>query len=576
MPDASSLLAGYPDATLRLEHSVGPAEGPASADASASPGASPAPVEVGRVKFAGPFVIGVACLGDGQILVQLTSPDADFPYTQAPAPCDGTPVHAEYLAEPFDPASSGDVVTVTVSPGTSWRLAIGEYPAALLTPPSFEPIELTDGWSLVSNGQATLSSTNGGARVTMPDDATRAGVLVQCQGAGPVSITVDGSPATAVDCGPSGTTRRLEFPAVGGEPLSVQATMNGNRVWLRMIIEADAGLGSTYPSAPPMPATVAAAPYVAPDASVVGFGRLGSDRQTILPIEGARPGRPAGDLLPVAVSSESVGARLDLVSVSGGEVLRTLTTIPAPAFIFDSWADATHEHVYYGVADDTGVGFHRVAVDGTGDQIVASVEDGSSGFTADLALDESVFIVDACFEGRGCARTVVDTATGTARTVDREGASLCEIFGIVDGTIFGSTRSVCAADSATDLIAVTVDGGEPTMLAPNVARSSLSGAFVVPTSVGPKLVLGGLAGPDDMPWDVLDVATGKTSILSVGAVPLGPADLRLPGGWILLTGGMMGDFPWQKAFDRPVPILVNLVTGERIELVNLPHWTGNY
>jgi len=53
-------------------------------------------------------------------------------------------------------------------------------------------------------------------------------------------------------------------------------------------------------------------------------------------------------------------------------------------------------------------------------------------------------------------------------------------------------------------------------------------------------------------------------------------DVRMPGGWILLAGGAMGDFPWQRAIDRPVPLLVNVVTGESVELVNLPHWKGNF
>jgi hypothetical protein len=59
-----------------------------------------------------------------------------------------------------------------------------------------------------------------------------------------------------------------------------------------------------------------------------------------------------------------------------------------------------------------------------------------------------------------------------------------------------------------------------------------------------------------------------------GDVPLTVAtDVRLPDGWVMLNAGL-GDFPWQRAFDRPIPVIVNLVTGERIELVNLPHWTG--
>ena len=108
------------------------------------------------------------------------------------------------------------------------------------------------------------------------------------------------------------------------------------------------------------------------------------------------------------------------------------------------------------------------------------------------------------------------------------------------------------------------------------------GAFVVDTSEGPKFVLGGPVGSieaDGMDWDVIDVTTKSTSRIDETAAdgsPLFTADVRLPGGWILLTRGGLGDFPWQRAADRPVPVLVNLVTDERIELVNLPHWTGNF
>jgi hypothetical protein len=91
--------------------------------------------------------------------------------------------------------------------------------------------------------------------------------------------------------------------------------------------------------------------------------------------------------------------------------------------------------------------------------------------------------------------------------------------------------------------------------------------------------LTGTVGPDAVPLKVLDLTTGETTSIpppAGGTTPLIPVDVRLPGGWLLLAGGGLGDFPWQRAFDRPVPVLVNLVTDERIELVNLPNWKGNY
>jgi len=578
LPEASALLSGYPEATLRLEHSVGPATGPLDPGSSAAPGASITPVEVGQVKFTGPFVIAVACIGQGDLLAEVRSPNFGFVYTQAVAPCDGRPVFSEYLAAPLDPSSPGDTIAVTVSPGASWRLAVGEYPASILTPPDFPPIALTDGWNLVSDGGATLVSTKTGAHVTMPESATRAGVLVQCQGAGSVSVSITGSAATDLTCETT-DARRVEFPAVGGQPLAVIATVHGERLWLRLVVEADGDIASTYASAPSMPAALAAAPYAVPDANVVAFGTVGSSRQRSLPMTNARPGMPAGDLLPVASFDQTAGARLDLVSVSTGEILRTLASAPAPSLIFDSWADATHQQVYYALGTATGSEFHRVSAAGTGDTIVATVDGQPTGFTAELAFDDSVFVVDACFAATGCTRTIVDGATGVARRPERPSEPICHIFGIVDGMIVGSTRPVCRDESPTDVIAVPLEGGKSRVLINDAVGASLDGAFVVPTSEGPKFVVTGPVGADAVAWDVLDIRSGEKALLPegpAGTTPLIPAEIRLPDGWVLLTGGGLGDFPWQRAFDRATPILVNLVSAERIELQNLPHWTGNY
>jgi len=583
LPDAAELLADYPEAVLRLEHSVGPAAGPATPESptgSTAPDPSPMPIEVGRVKFVGAFVIAVACIGEGEILAEVSTPTFGFPYTQAHAPCDGRPVFSEYLAVPIDPGSDGDTVRVTVNEGASWRLAVGEYPASLTTPPAFEPIELTPGWSLVSNTGPTLVSTRTGARVTMPDGATRAGVFVQCQGEGSLSISAPRSPSTEVGCEPGGATRRIEFPAVGGEPLALDAAVDTGRVWVRLIVEADAEIASTYPSAPPLPAAVASVPYVAPDASVVGFGTIGSDRQTILQIAGATPGQPAGDLLPVAVHAGGAPAHLDLISISRGTVVRTLATAALPAFIFDSWADATHGAVYYGVAQETGTVFHRVLVDGSDDRVVATVEPDPSGFTADLSIDDAVFVVDACHPGVGCARTVVDAATGTGERRDRPADPICKILGIVDGLIVGTSRADCSTQSTTALIAAPIEGGPPKVLIDDAPIPEIGAGVVISTPEGAMIVYTRSVDRDGIPsLIVLDVRTGESTDLprgTIGDPRLLPYPLRLPAGWLLLAGGLLGDFPWQRAIDRPAPVLVDLVTGERIELVNLPHWTGNY
>lgn len=586
LPATADLLTGFADATVRLERSVGPADAPLDPMSSSAPGASPAPVEIGRLKVTGPFVIGVACLGRGEMRVEVRTPQFDFPYTQAVARCDGKPVSAEYLVAPIDPESEGDVVSVIVDPGASWRVALGEFPPALAAPPTFEPIGLTPGWNLVSNsGPVLLSAETGrtGARATMPAGATRAGVFVQCQGEGSISVSSGASERTEIDCASSPGTRRLDYPAIEGEPLSVAVVGDGSRMWVRLLLEANAEIATTYPSAPPLPAGVAKVPYSAPDNSVLAFGTVGSNRQKILPMEGTRPGMPAGDLLPVAIFHETDGphVHLTLVSVSTGEILRDLATVDAPSIIFDSWVDATHGAVFYVVGQEAGVEFHRVATDGSDDRVVATVDPDPTGFTAELALDDSVFVVDSCHAGVGCRRTVVDAATGERVVTKRPADPICKIFGIADGTIIGSRRPVCTGDAPTDVIAVSLDDGSSTVLAVDVVRPTLEGAFVVDTDEGPKFVLGGPVGSvegDGMPWDVIDVTTLSTSRVDVAAEdgsPLFTSDIRLPGSWILLSRGGLGDFSWQRAFDRPVPVLVNLLTDERIELVNLPNWKGN-
>ena len=369
----------------------------------------------------------------------------------------------------------------------------------------------------------------------------------------------------------------------GGRRGTLALTATGDRggLWVTLTVEANAEIASIYPSAPPLPKAVAAVTYVAPDANVVAFGTLGSSRQRILPIQGARPGQPAGDLLPVAVSDTTTGARLDLVSVASGAVIRTLATAPAPSFIFDSWVDATNDHVYYALATESRVDFHRVTTKGSDDEIFATVpREDRTGFTAELAADESVFVVDACLVGPTCTRTVVDAATGVARQTERASEPICAILGIVDGSILGTTRADCRSESATSLVTIPVAGGKPKVI-DDAAPPSVDGGVVVATPDGPMVVYPlWVDGGSTPTMKVLDVATGKTGDLPPGTID-GPQyapdrTVRLPEGWLLFSGGGLGDFPWQKSFDRPVPVLVNLVTGERIELVNLPHWVGNY
>ena len=579
LPEPAALIASFPDATVRLEHAVGPAGGPIGSGSSPAPDATPPPpIEVGRVRFEGPFVIGVACIGEGDIVVEISTPSWGFAYTQAHGPCDGTPIHSEYLAPPLDPASPGDTVTVKVDEGASWRLAIGTYPVDLSTPPAFPPIDITDGWHVVSNlGTQLLTSESPrtGARVNVPTGATAIAALLQCQGDGPVTVTSVGALPVEVACDPSAPTRRIELPAVGGESLSLGATVEGGRTWVRLIVEANAMIADTYPPAPPMPAELALTPYAAPDQNVVGLGTLGSSRQTIVELQNATTGRPVGDRLPVSVSNEREGSRLDLLAIPSGEVIQTVATIPWPSFIFDSWIDPSHEQVFYAVAREANVEFHRVSTGGSGDTLLATIpQEATTGFTAALANDDTVFVIDWCVAGQACTRVIVDGPTGGVRTLERSGDAVCRIVGVAGGTLIGTSRDVCRDESATELVAVPLAGGRPTVLASDTT-GGLDGGVVVETRKGLQVVIDTAFNEQGPIVGIIDVTTGTVTPLMIevgnGGI-LTAARLRMPPGWVLMSSGMFGDFPWQRSLDRPVPVAVNLDTGERIELVNLPHW----
>lgn len=582
LPEPKALLRDFPDATLRLEHAIGPADRPVELNSSSAPGATLAPIEVGRVTFAGPFVIGIACLGEGELRIEVVTPSLGIPYTNAIAPCDGTPVISQYLAMPIDPASVGDAVIALVSPGASWRLAIGELPAALVVPPGFSPVTATPGWHLVSQASPVLladPTPRTGALISVPARATRAALFVQCHGAGTLSVAFGDVAPTDVACDEIGAARRIEFAVSGGESLTVRATGDRAGLWVVISAEANAEITTSYPTAPLLPDGLGSVPYVAPDARVIGVGTLGSNHQVVLPIADARPGSPAGDLLPVAINSQTDGARLDLVSIGDGAVLRTLVQVPAPSLIFDSWADARHDQVFYLIALESRYEFHRVSALGGDDIVVATVlREGQAGFTADLSDDESIFVVDACQTGVGCSRTIVDAASGAVQRVDRSADPVCRILGIADGVLIGTSRSVCTEDSTTALIAAPVADGAPVVLMRDAPRAEIGDGVVVVTPDGPKVVFAASVTSDGTPSiKVIDARTGALSDLprgTIGDPRLFPYPIRLPAGWLLLAGGALGDFPWQKGLDRPPPILVNLVSGERIELVNLPHWVG--
>ena len=578
LPTPAEMLSGYPEAVVLLEQSVGSADGPTSA----APAGSPTPLEIGTVSFDGPFVIAIACLGGGDMLAEVSTPNLDIVYTRAIAVCDGTPTYSEYAAPPIDPGSTGDAVTVTVPAGRSWRLAIGTLPSSLVEPPALENIGLTSDWALLSDlpaTQVTAAAPRTGARLALPVGVTRVGVFIQCKGVGTLSVTFGSEPASTSPCDPVGATHRLEFPAVGGEVASLELTSDRPGVWVRMVVETNGRITTVYPSAPPLPAALSAAPYVAPDANVVGFGTIGSSEQRILKAAGARPGRPTG------TSSPSRSRTSPLAPPSTSCRSRVARSFARSSPSRHRPSSSTVGQTTHTDRSTTGSRRKRSSSSAESRWTARTTEssrrwlgEGQLGFTADLALDGSVFVVDACHAGSGCVRTMVDTETAIARTFERAADPLCRILGIADGVIIATTRATCSEEAVTALVAVT-DDGEPRVLLED-APPEIAGAVVVRTAEGLKVLYVGAVADDGsaVTLALIDVATGTTTDLppsDIGDPRLAPYREAVIDGWVLLAGGVMGDFPWQRAIDRPIPVLLDVVTGERIELVNLPHWTGN-
>ena len=575
VPDTTGLLAGYPEATVRLSKSVGSADVPVSAESKVER------IEVGHLDLQGPFVVGIACRGAGKLRFEVSSGGAE-PFMNLPVTCDGAPFHEEYLSAPQGssapgvarptnvPANAGQEVAVSVAAGASWRVAIGEYPADLTARPEFPPVQTTSGWNQFLVVDPPQVGRGLGAAVDVPENATRLGVFVQCTRPANVSVSA-GTSSGAVTCPTTGAGQRVELAVTGGSTLDVTASAD-ELTWLRLVIETDGELGRTYPAAPPLPAGISEVAYAAGNDQFLALGTLGSSRQTIVPMPWARPGLAAGDLVAVGwAPSGTQPTRLELWSISEGRALRTLAEVSLPSLIFESWVDGTHRQVFYSVFDAAAqkVEYRRVAVDGSGDQVVASVpmSHASTGRGAALALDDSVFVADACAASLDCVRDIVDAATLERRTVQLPTGETCALLGVIDGLVVESTARSCNEETYRTT-AIPLDGGERRTLADGRIEGT-----VVASSAGARIVYWEGVGEGQV-FRILDIASGAVDDIDSSAWGVQESWLmveriRLPGDWVLLSAGL-GDFPGPKTF-RGVPRLINVVTGEQIELVNLPN-----
>jgi hypothetical protein len=569
LPGAADLLREHPTATLRLERGVGPADRPRSDDATEED------VELQQLTLTGDLLLAAACLGPGELTLEVRMPGlgGGDPFPALVSLCDGEPSVIRYQG--FEGAWEIQLVAVHVARGTSWRLAVGELPAADGPAPSFEPIAGRPGWwPLWDGGEAFLVQPAPGTGVgpIIPDDVTTLGIYVQCSGdVATVSVTReepgDVEPIeTEIECS-TGEPAYVEVAVVAGEKLNIWIKPT-EPAFVRWVTEVDAMPVSTYGSPPELPADIAGVEFVHSNGTYVALGTLGGERQVLVPRRGVGPDNLAdGGRAAVGVNGQQ-GARLELYDVSTGELLSVIAEHPAGQFIRQTWVDAEREQVFYTVFSQPAerLEVHRVAFDGTGQQLVINAggtqERGGAGLVGDA------FMFDACRPDLTCRRRLIDTATLEVTTYSFElDAEMCDVVGATDSHVVWRTGYSCQAFGVDNLLVMSFDSTDQRLMT-DVGAGSL-----VNTSAGWSMLYS--QAPQSDEYDLLDIETGASR--SLGAMPAGFVRIRnvgLPQDWILLAPWYgLGDFPRSHML-LPVgqpPILLNVLSGEVIELVNLPH-----
>jgi hypothetical protein len=99
---------------------------------------------------------------------------------------------------------------------------------------------------------------------------------------------------------------------------------------------------------------------------------------------------------------------------------------------------------------------------------------------------------------------------------------------------------------------------------------------IVDASTGPLYVYSSGATETAIRFQAVDLAGGAPRDLASfedAEAIRGLSPVRLPAGDWVLFAGPLADAPNAAAVLRPVPLLLNVVTGQQILLVNLPHST---
>jgi hypothetical protein len=562
LPSSATLLEGTPAATLRLEGRRDPAD----------PVASPAPDDrylVGQVTMSSMWRLGAACTGPDRVVVEVGSLERVGTYVRSDIQCDGR----THVVPSSDAPLPGEVLDVAVlaSPEAAWAVAVGEFDEALSQPPDLGPLPETPGWFRLGAGPPTLVTADGpsGARSPTPPMATTAAAWITCTGDAPLTV-VFGSTTKTLDCA-ADPTDHLVTPTDGLDELSLELRTTG-LVWAAWAIETDS-IAIVYPSAPALPPDVAGATWAAGGTAYLTTGTVGSPDQALIPLGPHQAAEARGDLVVVARAGEGRGL-VELVSIPAGRIVRTL--VRATAFIPQAWLDARQEQAIYVLHDEVRTEFRAVGLDGTDDRRLLRIEalvdgDDRVSVAAALSQDDRIFVAEHCRASGRCLRSFVDLETGAVRDVETSSQPMCSIIAVTDGLVIGRSAPGCAGDGAPVTAVAALDGGTALVL----EAAAGQGGVLVPTDDGPRLVVALEPESDGRQTVVaIDVENGDAeTIFEMGASPgfLTPVPVRLPDGYVLLATSLSDDPAQRGFFTRLVPVLVDLGTGTRTELPNLPH-----
>ena len=557
-PPPTDLLAPFPETRTIL-------------DASGGPAAEDATTVIGSLPSGHAFVLTATCTGGGLMPVEVWDRGIEYapdvpaeerrPERRFTVPCDGS-VAVDRYASVMLP--SGEVeLTAGIPAGATWRVTVGQLRGGLVEP-AFPALDVTDGTVLMMDASAMLTYGHPGTGigVQQPPTGDLVTVLVQCVG-DPVTVTNDiGVAPVELPCIDAGRTTRIDLPRAMGA--TVLAGTDGF-AWVRLAVEAPSGPSAGgRPEAPAMPAEIAAVPFAEGDGQNVAFGTLGSNSQQVVRVAGSIVGHAAGDVVGISRVDGDDGI-LELWSMRDAAPIRTLATIDGGT-IYDSWADITHEQLFYGVTTPTGHEWRRVGFDGTGDVVIASGILAISHAQAVLAVDDAQFVAEWCPIVGSCERAIHDTATGATERETFDGEPPCSLHGVLDGRIVATT-SRCDAGADGGVIEVRdLDGDAWTTILEDWASVTL-----VDGPDGPTAVLVRGEGTRSVVSAVGLDGSGLREVASIDhELDAGPmaSVVQVPGSWILLAG-TIGDTP-AGATSGGSPTLLNIATGETIELRNLP------